>query len=138
MFKSKRQPRIGDFIKMILIREPQKFTSFESIYLFLVPLYDKFEFDFFNEEYFEALVPEPESEPEPEPESEPEPSLGNDHQIQKNEDFGGLDMTGQKSNKIIDPPSLKPPSFGNINNIEKDVKVNQLPNLDIKNDKLPV
>ena len=85
MFKSKRQPRIGDFIKIILIREPNKFTSFESIYLFLKQLYDKFEYDFFNEDYLEAIVAEPESEPEPEPEmiseSDPELEIGKNHQI---------------------------------------------------------
>jgi len=126
MFKSKREPRIGDFIKLILIREPDKFKSFQDIYLFLKELYPVFKTKFFDEEYLEALVPEPESESEPEDEEEDDEMEGdfeNDNPNTLGEPEGeNLNMTGQKSNKDINKLPLKVPTFGELDMKNDDIK----------------
>lgn len=111
MFYSKREPRIGDFLKMILIKEPNKFTSFHSIFLFLHQLYPLFSFDFFDEEYLEALFKESEESMESE---EDEDEVDEDE-----EEGGNVDITGQESIRDTRTPALKPPSFGNIGALSK-------------------
>lgn len=152
MFKSKREPRIGDFVKLILIREPDRFTSFESVYQFLFELFPVFKNEFFDDDYLHALVrepePESESEPEPEPKLEPEPEkesevlplivkdpeipnkLGNTVNEKK---VDSLDMTGAKSNQEIGGNKMNVPSFGNLGSINKTPKTVDPPEIQVSN-----
>lgn len=135
MFKSKREPRIGDFIKLILILEPDKFTSFESIYQFLFELFPIFKTEFFDEEYLRALVrePDPESESEPEEVSNPIPlsnMFGDPNKMEnvvEGKKQNVLDMTGPKSNQEIQENQLNVPSFGNLGSINKTQNTNPPP-----------
>jgi hypothetical protein len=132
MFKSRRDPRIGDFIRIILIKEPEKFKSFQEIYIFLKELYPVFKTNFFDEDYLEALVPEPESESEPEDEEDDEDEGSDNNSNNKFQTVGelgeeNLNMTGQKSNKEMGGLPLKAPSFGNLDTKVDDVKS---PNID--------
>lgn len=115
MFKSKRDPRVGDFIKLLFIREPQKFPDFHSMFLFLHQLYPKFSFDFFDDDYLETMFRDSEVE-----ESEDEQSM-EEFEEPKEEFFDDkVNMTTQKSNKDLDNPAFNPPSFGNIDGSNKE------------------
>jgi hypothetical protein len=112
MFKSKRDPRVGDFVKLIFIKEPNKFTNFNSLFLFLHQLYPMFKFDFFDDEYLETMFresEEEESEEELEESEEPKEEFVEDR----------MNMTTQKSEQNLDNPALRPPSFGNLDGSEK-------------------